>query len=200
MTLAESASTFGEMLLTEGVLNDPDITDHQKALMLDADIGHGAIFLLDIPVRFEFERALYEQREAGELSVSQLKDLMVETQRRVFGDVLVEGGEDPYFWASKLHFYITGVSFYNFPYTFGFLLSRGLFARYKQEGQDFLPRYEDFLRLTGSDTAEGVARQSIDVDLEQPDFWIDAIRSLKEPLAQLEALLPKTLNAGDAEG
>ncbi len=190
MTLAESASTFGEMILTEGILSAPDITDAQKALMLDADIGHGAIFLLDIPTRFEFERALYEQREAGELSVTQLKDLMVETQRRVFGDVLVEGGEDPYFWASKLHFYITGVSFYNFPYTFGFLLSRGLFARYKQEGPDFLPRYEDFLRLTGSDTAEGVAKRSIDVDLEQPDFWIDAINSLEEPLAQLEALLP----------
>ena len=202
MTLAESTSTFGEMILTEGIVNDPDVTESQKALMLDADIGHGAIFLLDIPVRFEFERALYEQREAGELSVSQLKDLMVETQRRVFGEVLVEGGEDPLFWASKLHFYITGVSFYNFPYTFGFLLSRGLFARYKQEGEDFLPRYEDFLRLTGSDTAEGVAKRSIDVDLEQPDFWIDAIKSLEEPMAQLEALLPKTLNAenaGDAE-
>ena len=195
MTLAESASTFGEMILTEGILSDPDMTDSQKALMLDADIGHGAIFLLDIPVRFEFERALYEQRGAGELSVSQLKDLMVETQRRVFGDVLVKGGEDPYFWASKLHFYITGVSFYNFPYTFGFLLSRGLFARYKQEGQDFLPRYEDFLRLTGSDTAEGVARRSIDVDIEQPDFWVGAIQSLKDPLAQLEALLPSVIKS-----
>ncbi len=199
MTLAESASTFGEMILTEGVLNDPGTTDPQKALMLDADVGHGAIFLLDIPVRFEFERALYEQREEGELSVTQLKDLMVQTQRRVFGDVLVEGAEDPYFWASKLHFYITGVSFYNFPYTFGFLLSRGLFARFKQEGPDFLPRYEDFLRLTGSDSAEGVAKRSIDVDIEEPDFWIDAINSLEDPMAQLEALLPTALNA-ESEG
>ena len=195
MTLAESASTFGEMILTEGIVSDPSVPDTQKALMLDAEVGHGAIFLLDIPTRFEFERALYEQREEGELTVTRLKDLMVETQKRVFGDVLVEGGEDPYFWASKLHFYITGVSFYNFPYTFGFLLSRGLFARFKQEGPDFLPRYEEFLRLTGSDTSEGVARSSIDVDLEQPNFWSDAITSLEEPMAQLEALLPKTLNA-----
>ena len=52
---------------------------------------------------------------------NRLKELMVETQRRVVGDVLEPGGEDPYFWASKLHFYITGITFYNFPYTFGFL-------------------------------------------------------------------------------
>ena len=193
MTLAESASTFAEMVLTEGILQDPDVSDIQKALTLDQEVAHGAIFLMDIPVRFEFERAVYEERKSGELSVTQFKDLMTRTQRDVFGDVLLEGGEDPYFWASKLHFYITGVSFYNFPYTFGFLLSRGLFAAFKEEGPAFLPRYEEFLRLTGSDTAEGVAKRSIGEDLEQPDFWVRAIRTLEEPLAQLEGLIPNTL-------
>jgi oligoendopeptidase F len=197
MTLAESASTFGEMILTEGLLQNPDISDVQKAITLDQEIAHGAIFLMDIPVRFEFERAMYEERKSGELSVTQLKDLMAQTQRDVFGDVLLEGGEDPYFWASKLHFYITGVSFYNFPYTFGFLLSRGLFAAFKEEGPAFLPRYEEFLRLTGSDTAEGVAMRSIGEDLEKPDFWSRAIRTLEEPLAQLEELLPRTLPPSD---
>jgi oligoendopeptidase F len=199
MTLAESASTFGEMILTEGLLQDPDVSDVQKALTLDQEVAHGAIFLMDIPVRFQFERAVYEERKSGELSVTQFKDLMVQTQRDIFGDVLLEGGEDPYFWASKLHFYITGVSFYNFPYTFGFLLSRGLFAAFKEEGPAFLPRYEEFLRLTGSDTAEGVAKRSIGEDLEQPDFWIRAIRTLEEPLAQLQDLLPKTFATEDTE-
>ncbi len=197
MTLAESASTFGEMILTEGILKDPDISDAQKALTLDMEVGHGAIFLMDIPVRYEFEKALYTERADGELSISRLKDLMAETQQRIFGDVLQQGGEDPYFWASKLHFYITGVTFYNFPYTFGFLLSRGLFAMFKKEGPDFLPRYEEFLRLTGSDTAENVARRSIGRDLESPDFWVEAIRSLEEPLKQLEDLLPEVLPSAD---
>ena len=61
--------------------------------------------------------------------------------------MLEPGGEDPYFWASKLHFYITGITFYNFPYTFGYLLSRGLYAMFKKEGASFLPKYEEFLRL-----------------------------------------------------
>ena len=193
MTLAESASTFGEMILTEGILADPSFSPAQKASALDQEIGHGAIFLLDIPVRYQFEKKLYEERADGEITVSRLKELMVETQREVFGDALAQGGEDPYFWASKLHFYITGVTFYNFPYTFGFLLSRGLYSMFKQEGSDFLSRYEEFLRLTGSDTAEGVARRALGRDLEDTQFWTEAIQTLEAPLAELEKLLPEGL-------
>jgi oligoendopeptidase F len=189
MTLAESASTFGEMILTEGILQDPSVSDEEKTLMLDTEINHGAIYMMDIPVRFEFEKAFYEERQSGEVSVSRLKKLMAETQNKIFGDILEEGGEDPYFWASKLHFYITGVTFYNFPYTFGYLLSRGLFAMFKKEGRDFIPKYEQFLRLTGSDTAENVARRSIGQDLESPDFWVQSIHTLKEPLEKLRKLL-----------
>jgi oligoendopeptidase F len=193
MTLAETASTFGEQVLMNGLLDDPDVSDAQKAMMLDVEVGHGAIYLLDIPVRYEFEKAFYEERKSGELAVSRLKELMVQTQRRILGDVLESGGEDPYFWASKLHFYITGITFYNFPYIFGFLLSRGLYAMFKKEGTSFLRKYEEFLRLTGSDTAENVVRRSLGRDLEHPEFWTEAIRSLEEPLNQLETLLPKVL-------
>jgi oligoendopeptidase F len=193
MTLAESASTFGEMILTEGILADPSVSDAQKARILDMETGHSVIYLMDIPVRYEFEKALYEERAKGELPVSRLKELMAGTQRRVFGPALEEGGEDPYFWASKLHFYITGVTFYNFPYTFGFLLSRGLFAAFRKEGPDFLPRYEAFLRLAGADTPENIARRTLGQDLESPAFWVGAIRSLEGPLNRLEALLPQVM-------
>ncbi len=189
MTLAETASTFGEMILTEGIMQNNTISNEEKTLMLDTEINHGAIYLMDIPVRFEFEKAFYEERQKGEVSVSRLKELMTMTQQKIFGDILEEDGEDPYFWASKLHFYITGVTFYNFPYTFGYLLSRGLFAIFKQEGKDFLPKYEKFLRLTGSDTAENVARKSIGEDLESPEFWAQSIRTLEEPLGDLKKLL-----------
>lgn len=188
MTLAESASTFGEMILTDGILSDPSVSDADKLRVLDMETAHGAVYLMDIPVRFEFERAFHEQRQHGEVEVTRLRELMTQTQQRLFGDVLEEGGDDPLFWASKLHFYITGVTFYNFPYTFGFLLSRGLFARFRDEGAAFLPRYEEFLRRTGSDTAENVARASLGVDLESPQFWREAIDTMAEPVQQLEAL------------
>lgn len=193
MTLAETASTFGEHVLMNGLLDDPAVGDSQKALILDIEIGHGAVYLLDIPVRYEFEKAFYEERAGGPLTVSRLKELMIETQRRVIGDVLEKGGEDPYFWASKLHFYITGITFYNFPYTFGYLLSRGLYTRFKKEGASFLPRYEEFLRLAGSDSAENVVQRTVGGDIEKPDFWDAAIKSLEVPLERFQALLPKVL-------
>ncbi len=200
MTLAETASTFGEMILIDGMLKDPEITAAQKALVLDMETGHGAIYLLDIPVRYEFEKKLYQERDRGEVSVSRLKELMVETQREILSDVLEVGGEDPYFWASKLHFYITGVTFYNFPYTFGFLLSRGLFSMFSKHGEEFLPRYEEFLRSTGSDTPENIARKTLGCNLESSEFWIEAINTLVEPLKQLEALLPQPLPGATGQG
>jgi oligoendopeptidase F len=193
MTLAETASTFGEQVLMNGCLDDPTLTDQQKALMLDVEVGHGAIYLLDIPVRYEFEKAFYEERAKNPVSVSRLKQLMIDSQRRVLGDTLESGGEDPYFWASKLHFYITGLTFYNFPYTFGYLLSRGLYAMFKKQGASFLPKYEDFLRLAGSDTAENVVKRTVGEDIEKEDFWTEAIRSLEEPLNRLQALAPRVL-------
>jgi oligoendopeptidase F len=198
MTLAETASTFGENVLINGILDDAKVSDEQKALILDIELGHGAVYLLDIPVRYEFEKAFYEERAKGAVSVSRLKELMSQTQRRVLGDVLEPGGADPYFWASKLHFYITGITFYNFPYTFGYLLSRGLYAMFKKEGNGFLPKYEEFLRRAGSDTAENVVKQTVGRDIEKTEFWNEAIQSLAEPLEDLQATLPKVMTRNSA--
>ena len=187
MTLAESASTFAEMMLLRELINEPEICTQTKASLLNMEASHAAVYLLDIPVRFEFEKAFHEERSVRELSVSRLKELMVDTQIRILGDVLDPEGGDPYFWASKLHFYITDTTFYNFPYTFGYLLSRGLFDQYEQEGEAFLTRYEQYLQLSGSDTAENVVRKSTGLELSQPEFWVGAIRSLSTVLRQFKA-------------
>ncbi len=193
MTLAETASTFAESLLSDGLLADPSLSPAQRALLLGEAVGDGAAFLLDVPTRFFFEKKFYEERAAGELPASRLSDLMRETQREIFGDALAVGEEDPLFWASKLHFFIPDVTFYNFPYTFGFLLSRGMYAIYKQEGPAFLARYEQFLRMTGSAMAHDVAKASIGRDLESPQFWSDAIETLRAPTDELEKLLSSVL-------
>ncbi|HNW43916.1 MAG TPA: M3 family oligoendopeptidase [Elusimicrobiales bacterium] len=189
MPLAETASIFGEHLLAEGIQADPEVSEAQKLIMLDEYLTGAAVTILDITVRFEFEKAFYEERQKGEVPVARLRELMTAAQRRIFGDTLEPGGEDPLFWASKLHFYISGVSFYNFPYTFGFLLAATLFTKFKAEGPAFLPKYEAFLRLTGSDTAEAVARRSLGADIGDPAFWATAIKGLAAPLARYKKLL-----------
>ncbi|HNT98988.1 MAG TPA: hypothetical protein PKK31_12050, partial [Elusimicrobiales bacterium] len=72
---------------------------------------------------------------------------------------------------------------------FGFLLAATLFRKFKEEGPAFLPKYEAFLRLSGSDTAEGVARRSLGADIGKPEFWETAIKGLAEPLARYRKLL-----------
>jgi oligoendopeptidase F len=64
---------------------------------------------------------------------------------------------------------------------------------FKKEGATFLPKYEDFLRLAGSDSAENVVKRTVGCDIEKAEFWSDAIQSLQEPLDRLQNLLPRVL-------
>jgi oligoendopeptidase F len=190
MTLAETASNFGEMILLSGLMRDPDITPAAKAWLLDQEMLRASINLLNIPMRFEFERAFYRERQSGEVSVSRLRELMIDAQRRIYGDTLAPDGYDDMFWASKQHFFIAGVSFYNFPYVFGYLLSRALFARFESEGAAFLPRYEAFLLATGSASCEDVALNSLGADLTSPEFWAGGITSLTEAVGAYGRVSP----------
>jgi oligoendopeptidase F len=188
MTLAETASTFAEKLVTDAALEVPGLSSRDRAAMLDQRLQDAEAFLLDIPMRFDFEHELYTRRASGELTVSDLQEMMLSAQRSNFGDALDEDQLDPWFWASKLHFYITGISFYNFPYTFGYLFSMGLFARAKEEGRGFLPRYEALLRETGSAPAETVAWDALGVDLEDEGFWHSSIDMVEGDLDDLLAM------------
>jgi oligoendopeptidase F len=188
MTLAETASIFAEHILAEGLYTNPDVDADQKLAMLDEDLSGMAVFLLDITTRFTFESAVYAERQEGELSVARLKELMVASQRGVYADVLASDDEDPYFWASKLHFYISELSFYNFPYTFGYLLARTLIARFREEGPDFLPCYAALLAASGSGSVEKVVLQTLDQDISRKDFWLSAIRSLATDIQRYRQL------------
>ena len=182
MTLAETASTFAEKLFMHGMLQDPNLTTAQHAFLLDQECGNASGYLLNIAMRYEFEKAFYTLRKDKELSVSELNALMVSTQRKIYGDTITEGDEDPWFWASKLHFFITEVSFYNFPYTFGYLLSQALFAEFKESGPEFLPRYEAFLRATGIASCEDAVRDTLGWDLTSEAFWAKAVRAAEGPI------------------
>jgi oligoendopeptidase F len=188
MTLAETASNFGEMILLNGLMNDPGITEATKAYLLDQEMLRAHAYLINIPMRYEFEKAFYTERAGGEVPVSRLRELMTEAQRKLYGDTLLDDGTDPMFWAYKMHFFITGVSFYNFPYVFGYLLSQALFARFKAEGASFLPRYEAFLSMTGSATCEEVVMHTLGEDLTKPEFWATALKAMEPSLAAYEKI------------
>jgi oligoendopeptidase F len=188
MTLAETASNFGEMILLSGLLADPGTSQETKGYLLDQEMLRAHAYLVNIPMRYEFEKAFYEERAAGEVPVTRICELMTATQRSLYGDTLFEDGTDPLFWAYKMHFFITSVSFYNFPYVFGYLLSQALFARFRVEGSSFLPDYENFLAQTGSASCEEMVRRTLGADLKDPSFWGDALCAMREPLEAYERL------------
>lgn len=195
MTLAETASTFAEQLVTDAVLADPAASPDRRLAVLDQRLNDGVAFLLNIPMRFDFECAFYEERQRGEIGAARAAELMLEAQRAAFGDALDPGELDPWFWASKLHFYLVGTSFYNFPYTFGYLVSRGLAARAAAAGggaarDEFFAAYERFLAASGSAPAEQVARSTLGIDLRDPGFWHQCLDRVERDLTALGRLAP----------
>lgn len=188
MTLAETASTFAERILQDAVLAAPGTDDRVKLGVLTARCNDAVTFLCDIRMRYHFEKAFYEERRRGEVGVSHIKELLLENQKASYGQGLDPEQLDPMFWASKLHFYITGVSFYNFPYTFGFLFSLSLAAQMKEHGADFLPRYEQLLRKTGSADCEEVVAETLGQDITQKDFWCQALERVNQDAAAFEDL------------
>lgn len=188
MTLAETASTFGESLVTHAALSAEGTDKATRRRILDQRLQDSAGFMLNIPMRFDFESELYTRRADGEQSVSALKEMMLDAQRKNYGNSLDPAHLDPWFWASKLHFYITELSFYNFPYTFGYLFSMGIFARFLAEGPDFLSCYETLLKQTGSATAEKVALSSLGVEIGKPEFWNASIDLIAADLAEFKEL------------
>jgi oligoendopeptidase F len=174
-TLAETASTFAEKILVDGLLARPRLTASRRASLLDMATNHTPAYLLNIPVRFVFESRFYEERKVGVVGVTRFCELMAQAQREVYGETLEAGGEDPWFWASKLHFFMPDLSFYNFPYTFGFLLSQALFTQFQHEGTSFLPAYENFLRTTGRASCEEGVAATLGWNIRDKDFWAQAI-------------------------
>ncbi|MEX0326891.1 MAG: M3 family metallopeptidase [Puniceicoccaceae bacterium] len=189
MTLAESASTFAERVLTEGILSSDEYDKMVKLVLLDAEVEHMLAFLLDLPVRFRFEQAVYDRRAEGTLSATELCEQMSEIQHLVFGDTLAPGREDKWFWASKLHFYIEGVQFYNYPYTFGYLLSTAYLKRFREGLDGALNTYERFLSNSGKMSCEDVVMETLGEDITDPNFWSNLIGELRHPFNQYQEML-----------
>ncbi|WP_433743279.1 M3 family oligoendopeptidase [Falsibacillus pallidus] len=168
MNVAETASTFAEMIVADAAVKNAKSEEERLALLEDK-VQRSVALLMNIHARYLFETRFYEERKNGPVSKDRLNELMETAQKEAYGDGLEE--YHPLFWASKLHFFITGVPFYNFPYTFGFLFSLGIYAKALEEGEGYEEKYMALLKDTGSMTVEDLAMKHLNVDLTKKDFW-----------------------------
>ena len=175
MPLAETASTFNETLLIAQLLKSA--TPEEELTLLDSCLTEQTQTMVDIYSRFLFEQKVVAAQADHALDVDELKETMLWAQEQSYGDGLDPEYRHPYMWACKSHYYSTGVHFYNFPYAFGGLFARGLYARYEKEGEAFVPVYCDLLSRFGSDTIANVTA-SVGIDVTTPDFWREAVESV----------------------
>ncbi|MBB1315480.1 MULTISPECIES: M3 family oligoendopeptidase [Aliivibrio] len=186
MTLAETASIFAENAVRDALLAKAK-TKEDKIEMLWEELSSALALTINIPVRYEFEKSFYEQRSTQELGPEQLSELMSKTWNDWYGDSMSE--PDSLFWASKLHFSIPEVSFYNYPYLFGYLFSIGVYAQREAKGDSFYRDYVNLLRDTGSMRAEDVVNKHLQMDLTKEFFWQQSLDRVSKQIDEFERLI-----------
>jgi oligoendopeptidase F len=190
LTLAETASVFGETIVFGRLLEEDAAPESRLALLAENIEGALATVFRQVAMN-RFEHLVHsERRERGELSAQRFAELWSESQAEMFGDsVQITDGYRSW-WSYIPHF--IGSPGYVYAYAYGQLLALSVYQRYEQEGQELVPRYLEMLAAGGSRSPEELGR-IVGIDLADPGFW-DAGLDLVE--RQLRAAEEAARDAG----
>jgi oligoendopeptidase F len=186
LTLAETASVFGEMVMTQALLREErDLTVRLALLCIEIEDMIATVFRQNVLTRFE-QRA-YQRRRDQLLSSEEIGDLWWEANARLFGDSVEMIPEYRWGWAYISHFIHS--RFYCYSYIFGELVSLALFQKYQEEGPSFLNRLIHLLEQGGSGSPHELLKKA-GVDIEQADFWEKGFRVIRQLIDELKSLGP----------
>ena len=187
MPLAETASTFNECIIMNAAIKAAQ-NDQEKLALIESQLQDITQVICDIYSRYRFESMVFQRRGEEFLNAAALCDIMTEAQKLSYGDGLDQSIMHPYMWVCKSHYY--GPTFYNFPYAFGALFARGLYAQYERDGAAFVPKYKRLLYTTSIASAEDTAKVA-DIDLTDKDFWRSALETIADKIDLFCALVEK---------
>jgi pepF/M3 family oligoendopeptidase len=179
MPVAETASTFCETIIKNAAINEAQ--KEEKIFLLEQSIKGSTQVIVDIYSRYLFEKNVFDTRKTTPLNVRMLNELMINAQKEAYGDSLDENYLQPYAWLNKPHYYIGGLSFYNYPYAFGLLFAKGIYAEFKKQGQSFVPSIQLLLQKTGQMTVEDVA-SLVGINLRDESFWDSSLEVIKQEI------------------
>lgn len=185
MPVAETASTFNETHLGHHAVAQAE--GEELLSLLENDLKEQTQCIVDIYSRYLFETAVFEQSQNKFLMAADMKELMLNAQKEAYGDGLDENCMHPYMWACKGHYYSSGLSFYNFPYAFGNLFALGLYSKFLEEGESFVPKYNALLNATVKCSVEE-AGAMVGIDLTKKDFWEQSLALIAENIEKFCAL------------
>ena len=187
MPVAETASTFNENVIT-GYAIDHTGDEEEKLALIESQLSDTAQIMCDIYSRFLFESEVVERRKDSFLFADELNEIMLDAQKKAYGNGLDENCLHPYMWVCKSHYYSADLGFYNYPYAFGGLFARGLFAKYKKEGSAFVENYKKMLKNTPVMSVEDVAK-ICGIDLTDKEFWMMSLHSYDAEIDEFERLI-----------
>ena len=185
MPIAETASTFCETIIKKAALKEA--TKEEALTILETEISDCTQVIVDIYSRFLFEKSVFHKRKESSLTVEEIKELMIKAQKETYGDGLDNNYLHPYMWAWKPHYYDADYNYYNFPYAFGLLFARGLYAEYLKKGSSFSSDYEKLLSITGKNNLEDVAK-SMNININNIDFWRSSLKTIENDIEKFISL------------
>ncbi len=183
LPLAETASVFAEMLMTDRLLaQETNPVTRREILATAVDDVYATVMRQAYFVRFELaaHKAILTNKSSDDLF-----DLYAQTLEEQFGDSMLIGDDFRYEWVSIPHFFNT--PFYCYAYSFGQLLVLALYRRYQQEGDAFKPGYFRLLSYGGSARPEAILRE-IGIDITDAAFWQGGFEVVKEMIAELRSI------------
>ena len=183
--MTETASIFNETMLSYQALRS--CGREEWLYLLENGLMEATQTVVDIYSRFLFESEVIDTRADHAMTVEELKDAMLRAQEASYGDGLSREERHPYMWACKSHYYSSGFNFYNFPYAFGLLFGKGVFARYLEKGSAFAEDYCALLRSCGSAKAADVAA-GVGIDVRDPDFWRSSLEVIRKDIDEFCAM------------
>lgn len=179
MPIAETASTFCETIIKKAAIKEAN--KDEALAILEAEICDCTQVIVDIYSRFLFEKSVFEARKESALTVEKIKELMLEAQREAYGDGLDPEYLHPYMWAWKPHYYDANYNYYNFPYAFGLLFAKGLYAEYLKKGTSFTSEYEKLLSITGKNKIADITKE-VGIDIHNKEFWRNSLKTIQDDI------------------
>ncbi|MDE6181651.1 MAG: M3 family oligoendopeptidase, partial [Eubacteriales bacterium] len=185
MPIAETASTLCESIIINSALEEA--TDDEKVVILENDLSGCLQCIVDIYSRFLFEDSVFEARKEGFVSKDELCKFMEDAQQKAYGKGLDKKYLHKYMWVCKPHYYYGDTNYYNFPYAYGTLFSKGLFALYLKDKESFIKNYDKMLSVTGKNDLYEVGK-FIGVDVKSKEFWLSSLNLIIEDIEKYSKL------------
>ena len=187
-TVAETASTFGELLITDLLLEKADSDEEKMAILAHVldDAGQAAF---QVSARVWFEQDLYKAIKSGEnLDGKTISKYWCAGRDKIYGDSVEWFDEMDWEWTMKPHYFIPNFRFYNYPYVYAQLFVYALYKTYKREGKEFVPKFKKLLAVGGSLSPEDLGK-IVGLDVTKKDFWKLGIKQYEDFVNQLENLM-----------